>query len=145
MRAFTLDSFERPPGPREDLPTPEARPGHRLGCHRLLRRRPGPRGACPRWARPHRPGRGRRPQPPPRQHRAGHRGHRRGRRLRRPARRQGRRTVIASGLPEDHDYLRGLGAAEVLDRNGDIATQARQRHPDGVDALLDLTSRPPTR
>jgi NADPH:quinone reductase-like Zn-dependent oxidoreductase len=53
-------------------------------------------------------------------------------------------TVIASGLPEDHDYLRGLGAAEVLDRNGDIATQARQRHPDGVDALLDLTSRPPT-
>ena len=44
MRAFTLDSFEHPPGPREDLPTPEARPGHRLGCHRLLSRRPGPRG-----------------------------------------------------------------------------------------------------
>jgi NADPH:quinone reductase-like Zn-dependent oxidoreductase len=52
-------------------------------------------------------------------------------------------TVIAPGLPEDHDYLRGLGAAEVLDRNGDIPAQVRERHPDGVDALADFASRSP--
>jgi NADPH:quinone reductase len=52
-------------------------------------------------------------------------------------------TVIAPGLPEDHDYLRGLGVAEVLDRNGDIPAQVRERHPDGVDALADFASRSP--
>jgi NADPH:quinone reductase len=52
-------------------------------------------------------------------------------------------TVLAPGLPEDHDYLRGLGVAEVLDRDGDIPAQVRERHPDGVDALLDLTSQSP--
>jgi NADPH:quinone reductase-like Zn-dependent oxidoreductase len=36
-------------------------------------------------------------------------------------------TVIAPGLPEDHDYLRGLGVAEVLDRNGDIPAEVRER------------------
>ena len=30
MRAFTLDSFERPPGLREDLPTPQVGPGQLL-------------------------------------------------------------------------------------------------------------------
>jgi NADPH2:quinone reductase len=30
MRAFTLDSFERPAGLREDLPTPQAGPGQLL-------------------------------------------------------------------------------------------------------------------
>jgi NADPH2:quinone reductase len=52
-------------------------------------------------------------------------------------------TVVAPGLPEDHDYLRGLGVAEVLDRNGDIPAQVRERHPDGVDALADFASRSP--
>src|SRR5215216_5727547 len=52
-------------------------------------------------------------------------------------------TVVAPGLPEDHDYLRGLGVAEVLDRTGDIAAQVRQRHPEGVDALADFASRSP--
>jgi NADPH:quinone reductase-like Zn-dependent oxidoreductase len=52
-------------------------------------------------------------------------------------------TVVAPGLPEDHDYLRGLGAAEVLDRNGDMAAQVRERHPEGVDALADFASRSP--
>jgi NADPH:quinone reductase-like Zn-dependent oxidoreductase len=52
-------------------------------------------------------------------------------------------TVVAPGLPEDHDYLRGLGVAEVLDRTGDIVAQVRQRHPDGVDALADFASRSP--
>ena len=52
-------------------------------------------------------------------------------------------TVVAPGLPEDHDYLRGLGVAEVLDRTGDVAAQVRQRHPEGVDALADFASRSP--
>jgi NADPH2:quinone reductase len=52
-------------------------------------------------------------------------------------------TVIAPGLPEDRDYLRGLGVAEVLDRNGDVAAQVRERHPEGVDALADLVSQSP--
>jgi NADPH:quinone reductase len=52
-------------------------------------------------------------------------------------------TVVAPGLPEDHDYLRGLGVAEVLDRNGDIPAQVRERHPEGVDALADFASRSP--
>jgi NADPH2:quinone reductase len=52
-------------------------------------------------------------------------------------------TVLAPGLPEDTDYLRGLGAAEVIDRNADIVATVRQRYPDGVDALLDLVSSSP--
>ena len=35
--------------------------------------------------------------------------------------------------------------AEVLDRDGDVAAQVRERHPDGVDALVDLVSRSPDR
>jgi NADPH:quinone reductase-like Zn-dependent oxidoreductase len=49
-------------------------------------------------------------------------------------------TVIAPALPEDDDYLRDLGVADVLERGGDVAAAVRERHPDGVDALLDLTS-----
>jgi NADPH2:quinone reductase len=52
-------------------------------------------------------------------------------------------SMVAPGLPEDHDYLRGLGVAEVLDRNGDVAAQVRVRHPEGVDALADFASRSP--
>jgi NADPH:quinone reductase len=52
-------------------------------------------------------------------------------------------TVLAPGLPEDQDYLGGLGAAEVLDRNADILAAVRERYPDGVDALLDLVSSDP--
>ena len=43
--------------------------------------------------------------------------------------------VLAPGLPEDQDYLGGMGAAEVLDRNADIVAAVRGRYPDGVDAL----------
>jgi NADPH:quinone reductase len=51
--------------------------------------------------------------------------------------------VVAPGLAEDTEYLRGLGVSEVLDRNGDIVAAVRERSPDGVDALLDLVSRSP--
>lgn len=52
-------------------------------------------------------------------------------------------TVLAPGLAEDEDYLHGLGVAEVIDRNTDIPAAVRERHPDGVDALLDLVSSSP--
>jgi NADPH:quinone reductase len=52
-------------------------------------------------------------------------------------------TVIAPALAEDADYLRELGVTERLDRDGDVVASVRDRHPDGVDALLDLVSYAP--
>jgi NADPH:quinone reductase-like Zn-dependent oxidoreductase len=46
-------------------------------------------------------------------------------------------TVIATGLPEDEAWMRGLGAAEVVDYSGDVAAIVREQHPEGVDALID--------
>jgi NADPH:quinone reductase len=52
-------------------------------------------------------------------------------------------TVIAPALPEDEDYLRALGVADILPRDDDIAAATRERYPDGVDALLDNVSYAP--
>ena len=49
-------------------------------------------------------------------------------------------TVISPALAEDEDYLRGLGVTELFDRNTDVAAAVRDRHPGGVDALLDVVS-----
>lgn len=51
--------------------------------------------------------------------------------------------VIAPGLPEDREYLSGLGAGEVIDRNADVAARVRVLYPEGVDAVLDLVSSAP--
>jgi NADPH:quinone reductase-like Zn-dependent oxidoreductase len=51
--------------------------------------------------------------------------------------------VVAPALPEDHEYLRGLGVGEFLERNSDIGAAVRELHPDGVDALLDNVSQTP--
>ncbi|MGH3134755.1 MAG: NADP-dependent oxidoreductase [Gaiellaceae bacterium] len=51
--------------------------------------------------------------------------------------------VIAPALPEDEDYLRELGVAEVVGRNGDVEAAVRDAHPQGVDAILDLVSQEP--
>ena len=48
--------------------------------------------------------------------------------------------VIAPGLSEDTDYLRQLGAAEIPDRGSNLDATVRERHDDGVDAILDLVS-----
>jgi NADPH:quinone reductase-like Zn-dependent oxidoreductase len=45
-------------------------------------------------------------------------------------------TVIASALPEDEEWIRGLGASEVVDYSGDVPAAVRAAHPDGVDALI---------
>jgi NADPH:quinone reductase-like Zn-dependent oxidoreductase len=52
-------------------------------------------------------------------------------------------TVIAPSLPEDELYLTGLGASEVIARDGSVVDDVRSRHPDGVDALLDNVSYAP--
>jgi NADPH:quinone reductase-like Zn-dependent oxidoreductase len=45
-------------------------------------------------------------------------------------------TVIASALPEDDEWIRGLGASEVVDYSGDVPGAVRAAHPDGADALI---------
>jgi NADPH2:quinone reductase len=52
-------------------------------------------------------------------------------------------TVIAPALPEDEHYLRALGVADILPRDGDLSATVRERYPDGVDALLDNVSYTP--
>jgi NADPH:quinone reductase-like Zn-dependent oxidoreductase len=44
--------------------------------------------------------------------------------------------VIASAAPEQHDYLRSLGA-ETVNRDEAVAQQLRQLAPSGADAVLD--------
>jgi NADPH:quinone reductase-like Zn-dependent oxidoreductase len=46
-------------------------------------------------------------------------------------------TVIAPAMPEDEEYLRGLGVSELLGRDGDMSGL------DDVDALLDVVSYSP--
>ncbi len=45
--------------------------------------------------------------------------------------------VIAPALPEDHDFLKGLGVHELVDREDDVSYLVREAHPDGIDAILD--------
>jgi len=51
--------------------------------------------------------------------------------------------VIAPGLPEDEEYLAGLGAEQVVPRDGDVAAATRELEPDGVAALIDNVSYSP--
>lgn len=51
--------------------------------------------------------------------------------------------VIASGLAEDEEYLRELGAAEVVGRADTAAGDVLRRHPGGIERLLDLVSTKP--
>jgi len=49
-------------------------------------------------------------------------------------------TVIAPALPDDEEFLRGLGVDEIVPREGDLVAAVRERYPDGVDALADLVT-----
>ena len=49
-------------------------------------------------------------------------------------------TVAAPALPEDEEFLRGLGVDEVLPREGDLVAAVRERYPNGVDALVDAVT-----
>jgi NADPH2:quinone reductase len=47
--------------------------------------------------------------------------------------------VIATARAEDRDYILSLGAEEDVDyAAGDVVAQVRKRHPEGVDAVVDL-------
>jgi NADPH2:quinone reductase len=47
--------------------------------------------------------------------------------------------VIAVCRGENTDYVRGLGAADVIDYTvGDVAERLRSRYPDGIDAIADM-------
>jgi NADPH2:quinone reductase len=49
--------------------------------------------------------------------------------------------VIATAKPDDEQRLRELGAAETIDyAHENIAATVRKRHPDGVNALIDLVN-----
>jgi NADPH:quinone reductase len=51
--------------------------------------------------------------------------------------------VIAPALPEDHEYLRGLGVNELIDRDSDVTAAVRELHPEGIDGVLDVVSPTP--
>ncbi|WP_232295353.1 NADP-dependent oxidoreductase [Parafrankia sp. EUN1f] len=47
--------------------------------------------------------------------------------------------VIATASPVDDGYVRDLGAAEVIDHRAvDVVDEILRRHPDGVDAVVNL-------
>jgi NADPH:quinone reductase-like Zn-dependent oxidoreductase len=51
--------------------------------------------------------------------------------------------VIATARPEAEGWIRNLGAAQTVDYTaGEVAEQVRKTHPDGLDAVLDLTRDP---
>jgi len=48
---------------------------------------------------------------------------------------------IATARPEDEDYVRSLGAAETIDYSKeDVVSAIRERHPDGIEGLVDLVN-----
>jgi NADPH:quinone reductase-like Zn-dependent oxidoreductase len=52
-------------------------------------------------------------------------------------------TVLATAPPDLADYMRGLGAATVIDFTaGPTVDQVRAAYPDGIAAVVDLVSRP---
>jgi NADPH:quinone reductase-like Zn-dependent oxidoreductase len=51
--------------------------------------------------------------------------------------------VIASVLPGDEGVVTALGAAETVDYSNDVIGAVRERHPDGIDAVIDLVNRDP--
>ncbi|WP_405100366.1 NADP-dependent oxidoreductase [Micromonospora sp. NBC_01412] len=47
--------------------------------------------------------------------------------------------VIATAIPDDEQYVRDLGAADVIDyRSVDTITETLRRHPRGIDTLINL-------
>jgi len=45
--------------------------------------------------------------------------------------------VVADAAPADRSLVAALGADEIVDRGADMALRVRERHPNGVDAVVD--------
>jgi NADPH:quinone reductase-like Zn-dependent oxidoreductase len=53
--------------------------------------------------------------------------------------------VLVTASAADVERMRELGATEMFDyRGGDLAAQVKERHPEGIDGLIDLVSDAPT-
>jgi NADPH:quinone reductase-like Zn-dependent oxidoreductase len=52
--------------------------------------------------------------------------------------------VVASVRPGDESFVTELGASETVDYTGEVAGDIRERHPDGIDGLIDLVNRDPS-
>jgi NADPH:quinone reductase-like Zn-dependent oxidoreductase len=51
--------------------------------------------------------------------------------------------VIATALADEADYVRSLGATEVIDyRRQDVVDAVQSAHPEGIDGLIDTVSDP---
>jgi len=49
--------------------------------------------------------------------------------------------VIATAKPQDNDYMRRLGAADIIDYSaGDAIAAVQQRYPNGIDVVVDLVN-----
>jgi NADPH:quinone reductase len=51
--------------------------------------------------------------------------------------------VVAPAFAEDEAHLRELGVSDVLPRDADLATVARERYPDGFGGVIDLVNYAP--
>ncbi|MDP9299931.1 MAG: NADP-dependent oxidoreductase [Actinomycetota bacterium] len=51
--------------------------------------------------------------------------------------------VIATAKPGDEVVVTDLGATETVDYSNDVIAAVRERHPDGIHALIDLVNRDP--
>jgi NADPH2:quinone reductase len=51
--------------------------------------------------------------------------------------------VIASVRPGDEEFVTDLGASETVDYTGDLVAAVRERHPGGIDGVIDLVNRDP--
>jgi NADPH:quinone reductase-like Zn-dependent oxidoreductase len=49
--------------------------------------------------------------------------------------------VIASVKPGDEAFVTDLGAGETVDYTGDLVAAIRERHPEGIDAVIDAVNR----
>jgi NADPH:quinone reductase-like Zn-dependent oxidoreductase len=48
--------------------------------------------------------------------------------------------VIATVRPGDEGFVTDLGASETIDYTADVLSTIRERHPDGIDAVIDAVS-----
>lgn len=56
--------------------------------------------------------------------------------------RAGAHVIATAHTDQEHQYVTGLGVAEVVDYTGDVAAAVLEAHPQGVDAVVHLAGDP---